>query len=221
MLVACAAFLLTVLCDIPGDAASTSLPDPAAVVPAQVATSDSCVAAAVDDDVIAAVEVAAGVGLSGDQLITAVAIAGAESSFDPDANSSGLNANGSVDYGLWQINSVHRPPVPDIYDPAVNAGWMWEISNGGSDWSPWTVYRTGRYLDWVDVAADAVEHVALCDEMGKVFYTDPVVQPTRWVDHDPADGHRSAVRSSSGVRHQLAADRFWGHGGPLSRDHGH
>jgi hypothetical protein len=41
-------------------------------------------------------------------LVYAVAIAGAESSYYLDQTNS--NANGTTDYGLWQINSIHCPP---------------------------------------------------------------------------------------------------------------
>jgi len=44
-------------------------------------------------------------GFPAEQLVTAVAIAGAESGYDPAATH--LNSDGSTDYGLWQINSIH------------------------------------------------------------------------------------------------------------------
>ena len=44
-------------------------------------------------------------GFPAEQVITAVAIAGAESGYDPAATH--LNSDGSTDYGLWQINSIH------------------------------------------------------------------------------------------------------------------
>jgi hypothetical protein len=46
-------------------------------------------------------------GFKGDALITAVAVARAESSFKTDAM--GYNSNGTYDVGLWQINTVHTP----------------------------------------------------------------------------------------------------------------
>ena len=45
------------------------------------------------------------VGMRGNALVDAIAIADAESSFVLEAVHN--NANGTVDRGLWQINSIH------------------------------------------------------------------------------------------------------------------
>src|SRR5688500_1335097 len=44
-------------------------------------------------------------GFDGENLVVAVAVAMAESRCDPSAR--GVNTNGSIDRGLWQINSIH------------------------------------------------------------------------------------------------------------------
>lgn len=60
-------------------------------------------------------------GFPAEQQVTAVAVAGAESGYDPTATH--LNADGSTDFGLWQINSVHHDLLTqgDWRDPAANA----------------------------------------------------------------------------------------------------
>jgi hypothetical protein len=109
-------------------------------------------------------------GFRGLALQTAVAIAGAESGFNP-------LATGDVDLqdqkwgpsaGLWQIRSL-KPhylsldPYRDInhlYDPLFNAKAAWKISSGGSNFKPWSVYVNGRYQDFVSIASEAVKSIA-------------------------------------------------------------
>lgn len=103
---------------------------------------------------------AAGAGFVGDDLVTAVAVARAESGGHPAAINT-ENANGSTDYGLWQINSVHTRSGFDparYRDPAYNAMWAYRVFEGaGKQWSPWTVYKTGKYREHLPVARAAVE----------------------------------------------------------------
>jgi len=70
----------------------------------------------------------------------AAAIALAESGGNPNATND--NGNGSVDRGLWQINSVHG--AQSTYDVTANARAAVQISNNGSSWRPWcTAYSDG------------------------------------------------------------------------------
>lgn len=84
-------------------------------------------------------------GFSGGSLATAVAVALAESSGDPGATNQ--NTNGSTDYGLWQINSVHGPLLKqgDWRNPTDNAKMAFRVSAGGTTWTPWTTYKSGAY----------------------------------------------------------------------------
>jgi len=52
------------------------------------------------------------------------------------------NADGSIDRGLFQINSVHRGWVNlgRLFDPWYNARIAYRLSRGGRDWRPWSVY---------------------------------------------------------------------------------
>ena len=93
-------------------------------------------------DQIAALAQSAG---SGGDIATAVAVALAESGGDPAARN--VNSDGSVDRGLWQINSHWHPEVTDgcAFDAACNAHAAYVISNGWTDFSPWVTYTNGAY----------------------------------------------------------------------------
>jgi hypothetical protein len=99
------------------------------------------------------------VGLSGQALILAVAIALAESGGNPAAHNPG---NGTTDiedsYGLWQINILAHPEysASKLTDPHYNAQAMFTISRGGSDWTSWGSYTSGRYLTYMGQAQQAV-----------------------------------------------------------------
>lgn len=47
------------------------------------------------------------------------------------------------DYGLWQINASNGRLA--TLDPLGNARSAVYLSRDGTDWSPWTTYRTGAY----------------------------------------------------------------------------
>ena len=53
------------------------------------------------------------------------------------------DGDGSVDRGYWQINSIHG--ALSTYDPAGNARAAVQISDDGTNWSPWVTYQTGAY----------------------------------------------------------------------------
>lgn len=65
----------------------------------------------------------------------AAAVAMAESGGNP--NSTNNNSDGSVDRGLWQINSVHQGL--STFDPMANARAAVQISSNGTTWRPWCV----------------------------------------------------------------------------------
>jgi len=71
----------------------------------------------------------------------ASAIALAESGGRSDATNS--NDNGTVDRGLWQINSIHGSL--STFDPLANARAAVSISGNGTNWRPWcTAWSNGR-----------------------------------------------------------------------------
>lgn len=106
------------------------------------------------DKAIAGAAVAA--GFTGQNVTIAVAVALAESGGNPDATNS--NSNGSTDYGLWQINSVHRDLLQrsNWRDPVTNARMAHSVwSQAGGSWHPWVTYNTGSYRLFMARAATA------------------------------------------------------------------
>lgn len=99
---------------------------------------------------------ATGAGFSGQAATIAVAIALAESGGRVGATHS--NTDGSVDRGLWQINSVHSEYNASqlLTNPAYNAKAAYNISNGGTNWYPWTTYTTGAYQRYLNTAQQGV-----------------------------------------------------------------
>lgn len=90
-------------------------------------------------------KVASDAGFPATELPTAVAVAYAESGGNPQAKG-GPNKNGSYDYGLFQINSVHSQLLSsgDWADPAANARMAYQVWKG-SGWKAWSTYNNGRY----------------------------------------------------------------------------
>jgi hypothetical protein len=95
-------------------------------------------------------------GFSGWQLTQAVAISFAEDG-SHDTRAVHHNSDGSTDTGLWQINSVHRIPQAQLFDPAKNAQAAWEISHQGNDFTPWTTYTSGASGNETNAAQQAID----------------------------------------------------------------
>lgn len=88
---------------------------------------------------------AASVGFPDPSLAAAVAMA--ESGGNPNAMGD-AQFGGSV--GLWQINLPSHPNYDParLTDPVYNAQAAYAISSGGTNWQPWTTYRTGAYQQY-------------------------------------------------------------------------
>jgi Lysozyme like domain len=69
----------------------------------------------------------------------AAEVARAESGGRPGA--ANYNANGTVDRGLWQINSIWG--AESTYNALANAKAAVSISRDGTNWSPWVTYQRG------------------------------------------------------------------------------
>ena len=96
-------------------------------------------------------EIAEQAGFSGAGLAMAIAVALSESGGDPLAIDH--DSNGTVDRGLWQINSVHRAySAACDYDPACAAQAAYQISGGGRDWSAWVTYQRGEEIPFLPAA---------------------------------------------------------------------
>lgn len=75
----------------------------------------------------------------------AAAVAMAESGGNSTATC--VDSNGSVDRGLWQINSVHG--AQSTYDIMGNARAAVNISSQGRNWGPWTTFGSGAYRQFL------------------------------------------------------------------------
>jgi hypothetical protein len=105
------------------------------------------------------VTVAQNAGFSGDDLVTAVAVAMAESSGNP--NALGDIGIGQGSFGLWQINSYYHPEFgPNfqiLYDPQTNANAAYSVYTvAGNSFTPWSTFKTGSYQQFVSSVAAAV-----------------------------------------------------------------
>lgn len=104
-------------------------------------------------------------GFTGDALVTMVAIAKGESGWNPGAqgDTSITTSTWGPSIGLSQIRSLNdqagtggwRDPTR-LADPLFNAKAAFAISNGGTNFSPWTVYSKGIYQQFVEEAKAAV-----------------------------------------------------------------
>lgn len=82
----------------------------------------------------------------------AAAVAMAESSGD-SMSISPPNHDGTVDRGLWQINSKWWPQYSTT-DLATNARGAIKISQNGAHWGDWTTYNTGAYKEFLTGSAN-------------------------------------------------------------------
>jgi len=104
---------------------------------------------------------ASSAGFAGNDLVTAVAVALAESrGGDPQAYNPELQAGapaGHGSYGLWQVFLAAHPEFAswNLFDPVQNAEAAFTVwqSHG---WRAWTTYRTGEYRKYLGVAMQAL-----------------------------------------------------------------
>jgi hypothetical protein len=92
-------------------------------------------------------------------LITGIEIVLAESGGNTTARNS--NTDGSVDRGMWQINSVHAS-VTDACadDPVCATKYAFQLSRSGTYWKDWVTYNTGAYQRFSARAHAAVSSLA-------------------------------------------------------------
>lgn len=89
-------------------------------------------------------------GFSGNAVNIIVAIARAESSLNTAAQH--INADGSVDRGILQINGRWHPEISDscAYDAACAFRAGYSLSQNGTNFSAWATYTGGQYLHFLD-----------------------------------------------------------------------
>ncbi len=89
-------------------------------------------------------------GFKGQALITALAIAGAESGYNPRAQNLKYPDHS---IGLWQINQLaHKGRFGSdsaLMNPLANAKAAFALSGGGRNWGPWTTYTSGAYRSYL------------------------------------------------------------------------
>jgi hypothetical protein len=78
-----------------------------------------------------------------------LAIARAESNCNPRSDNSGLNTNGTYDYGLFQINSVHSHSRSILANPAKNTEIAFRIWQS-QGYRAWAAYNNGSYLKFMN-----------------------------------------------------------------------
>lgn len=102
-------------------------------------------------------------GFRGEDLVTAVAIARVESTWNPKAT------NGTH-YGLWQISKPHKGKVPgwntqaDIFDPLLNAKYAFALYSarpgaGEAKFADWIPFEKTDYHQYLETARQAVAGV--------------------------------------------------------------
>lgn len=82
-------------------------------------------------------------GFRGQAADTITAISLAESSGNPYAYNGRDPAGGS--YGLTQINGVHHGAITAYGDPQTALNLAYSVSNGGTNFRPWSTYTNGTY----------------------------------------------------------------------------
>lgn len=90
------------------------------------------------------------------QIVVAIAVAMAESGCTPGAKN--VNGGGSIDRGLWQMNSRWHPEVSDrcAYQIQCNANAAWTVSSHGGSWSPWSAYNNGSWKVYLGEARTTI-----------------------------------------------------------------
>ncbi len=112
-------------------------------------------------------KVAYDAGFRGQSLITAVAVALAESGGRSDAiGDKNYKVQGEQSVGPWQVNyrpayanDPWRDPKKNL-DPAFNAQAAFAISSQGSNFAPWTMYKNGGYKKFLGQAQQAAAVVS-------------------------------------------------------------
>lgn len=145
--------------------------------------------------------------------VTMTAIAGAESGWDPDAlGDLGLQGQGwGPSFGLFQIRTrqgetgtgtsrdIARLSSGDV----EQARAAWQISQQGADFSPWSVYSSGAYQQFLPAAQRAA--AKLGDGDGPLPTLGPGWLPWNWpsvIGNEVIEtGQEAAGQVLGGVRH--------------------
>lgn len=112
------------------------------------------------------VVLAGNAGFSGSDLVTAVAVALAESGGNPQAYNPETKAGapqGYGSFGLWQIYLKSHPEFAgsNLFDPQTNASAAFSVYRGaGGSFGPWSTFKSGAYLAHADAVNQAIAPAA-------------------------------------------------------------
>lgn len=81
----------------------------------------------------------------GEEYKLAIAVAKAESGLKCDRISK-PNTNGTIDRGLFQLNSAYYPHLPNCTDNILKAK---EIRDAWGNWEAWSAYNNGAYKKYL------------------------------------------------------------------------
>jgi hypothetical protein len=110
-------------------------------------------------------------GFRGQKLVEAYAISKAESGHRADAFNGNADT-GDKSYGWFQINMLgNLGPArlqqyglgsnEALFDPATNARVAYQMSGGGSNWRPWSVWKKGSYRKFMAEGESAARNAGL------------------------------------------------------------
>lgn len=139
-----------------------------------------------------------------DKLVTAVAVAIAESSGNPNAVNTATKST-----GLWQVYPAMHPEydVARLKDPDYNAAAMVKISAGGTNWRPWEAYTTGRYAIYKGYAEIGVMDVLRDPTAGTPGNLDPGAAVGEFIPGDK--GKLDPLAAVNAFLSTLLQKAFW------------
>lgn len=117
------------------------------------------------------------VGFSGEGLRMAHAIMMAESGGNPLAQN--VNRDGSLDRGLFQINSRWHPEVTDPFNPLANVLAAYRISNGGTAWNQWSTFKNGAYKKFYNASLMMKGGIVPFDNFPALLHAREMVLPAK------------------------------------------
>lgn len=118
-------------------------------------------------------QMARNAGFSEADIPTVVAISQAESSGRANAVNN-ANTNGTSDYGLMQINSVHSDLLGkyDWKDPQQNLDMAYQIyKDAGNSFTPWSTYNSGDYNKFMNIGNGAASAIIPAGPVGVTSQT--------------------------------------------------
>lgn len=151
-----------------------------------------------------------GAGFRGVNLVIAVAVSLAESG--GNTNATNHDADGSTDFGLWQINSVHADLLStgSWSNPAANARMAFAVWKG-SGWSAWTTFNSGAYRSHLAEAhrGAAAPSATLTSEESKPPHSYPNVRRADRIAGKPPFGWTPKTMPSDAKYADTMPDAKW------------